>query len=356
MFEKFDKYAPQMIADLIADFKFTDWQAAAFPGQTAAESAWMTDIIEDAAVRRGWAGGTGWFQWTGMKEGDRREEFEDWIARKRWRADSYEANYSYLYRELKGYSGTEKRIVDLVKATNSLEEATDVVCRKFLRPGDPDASIALRIKGAKRALEKFRANPPKPTVWPTDKPKEAKVTTLPNIPIGGTIGTAVDGPAGAIIGSLLQAIVMAAAKAEVPIAPEQASQVTAEVVQELQKIPQFQHVASTEEWYQSRANWSAIIGVATALGTPILTVVGVKWDWFTPEFSAALATSLATAGGLIAAFFARRARTATKPLFTKEVDTNTLVLQQLQAMMATNTDLQRQVAELRTAQTRSAGG
>jgi len=165
-FTKFDKHAPQMIRDLMHDFGLKDWQAAAFVGNAAAESAYFTDIVEDGALAKGWKGGTGWFQWTGM--GTRRGAFEAWLKRKGWTADSYEGNYSFLYRELAGLEGTEKKIVDQVKATDTMEEAVRLVCSKFLRPAVNN--YGPRYAGATRALNLFRANPSaySPTKWATD--------------------------------------------------------------------------------------------------------------------------------------------------------------------------------------------
>jgi hypothetical protein len=182
---KYDRYAPQMIADLCHDFGFADWQAAAFPGNAAAESGYFEDVVEDGALAKGWAGGTGWFQWTAS----RRRLFEAWVQRRnlfgmRSLADaalnSYGANYSFLYREL---TGPERRIVARVKAAKTLEEATQRVCAEFERPAVNN--YGPRIEAARRALERYRANPPKPTVWPTDPVKEAPmpVPTTPMPPV-----------------------------------------------------------------------------------------------------------------------------------------------------------------------------
>jgi hypothetical protein len=56
-YTKFDSEAPQMIADLVADFRLTPIQAAGFLGNFAVESRYFTDIIEDGAINKGWAGG-----------------------------------------------------------------------------------------------------------------------------------------------------------------------------------------------------------------------------------------------------------------------------------------------------------
>lgn len=170
-YAKFDRYAGRMVADLMHDFGLKDFQAAAFPGQTAAESRWMTDIIEDGAIAKGQAGGTGWFQDTGP----RRREFEAWLKRKNYfglgslakAADSYAGNYSFLFREL---IGPEKAALAAVRRTTTLAEAAEVVCRRFERPRDPAASMTLRVKGTQRALDLYHQTRPSPTEWPGDHP------------------------------------------------------------------------------------------------------------------------------------------------------------------------------------------
>lgn len=322
-YSKFDRYAPQMIADLMHDFGFTDWQAAAFPGNAGAESAGFTDIIENGALAKGWAGGTGWFQWTGMKEGHRREEFEDWLARKGWKADSYQANYSYLYRELKGYDGTESKIVPRVKSAGSLDEATRRVCAEFLRP--EVNNYAPRIEWAKRALQKYRENPPRPFVWPTDtKPAPAPVPVPKPVPTPAPSAlkeglTVFMNLIIAALPAILDRVLKeASANPAVPIhseAPNAAAKaVTAEVMHEISQIPEVQHVTNTEtHWYQQRSKWSAIIGTVVAISAPLISHFGLD-GWITPENQETATMVLTTVGGLWAAYLAYRAGTAKKPL------------------------------------------
>src|SRR5215207_1760012 len=131
-YARWNAWAPRFIADLKNDFGLTDWQAAGFVGNFAAESAYFNDIIEDGAIAKGWAGGTGFAQWTAA----RRKTFEAWIRRKGWTADSYEGNYSYLYRELKGLEPglNYARVVDMVKEATGIENAAWRVAKYYEAP------------------------------------------------------------------------------------------------------------------------------------------------------------------------------------------------------------------------------
>jgi hypothetical protein len=191
MGQKFDREAPQFIADLIHDFKLPDWQAAAFPGNGGGESRGFEDIVEDGAIAKGWKGGTGYFQWTGVtRNNPRRAQFEAWIRRMSkfgYRCDNYLGNYSFLYRELKGSEGA--RVLPKLRACQAIDQAVQIVCLVYERPNAKaaKASMATRIRYAKRALALYRENPPLPTVWPTQKPPpiikpEEKTEMAQNLP------------------------------------------------------------------------------------------------------------------------------------------------------------------------------
>src|SRR5215207_4386058 len=193
-YERWNKWAPQFIADLVHDFGLTPEQAAGFVGNFAAESAYFNDIVEDGAIAKGMAGGTGFAQWTGP----RRKTFEAWLKRKGWAADSYEGNYSYLFRELKGYEqgADHSSVVPIIKASSSAENAAWRVAKYFERPAV--INLGPRAKAAKEALELYHKNPVPPTKWAADI-KESPVVTapipvptpgvpvpVPPTPIGGT--------------------------------------------------------------------------------------------------------------------------------------------------------------------------
>jgi hypothetical protein len=165
--DRFREWAPRMMRDLIADFGFTDFQAAGIVGNGGGESGGFMLMQELRPTVPGSRGGLGAFQWTGP----RRIEFEKWLQRKGWNAHQYEANYSFLYREL---IGPEKKTVPAVKAARTLEEATLQFCKVFERPDIPH--VESRIQWAKAALEIYRKAPA-----PIAPPKEVPVpvTTTP---------------------------------------------------------------------------------------------------------------------------------------------------------------------------------
>lgn len=176
-YERWNKWAPRFIADLVHDFGLTPAQAAGFVGNFAAESDYFNDIVEDGAIARGWAGGTGFAQWTGV----RRKTFETWIKRKGFKADSYEGNYSYLFRELKGIEkdANHAYVIPIVKAATSAENSAWRVAKYFERP--KVINLEPRAKRAKEALDLYLKNPAPPTVWATDN-KEAPVPSQPTPP------------------------------------------------------------------------------------------------------------------------------------------------------------------------------
>jgi hypothetical protein len=164
-YQRWNDWAPRYIADFMHDFGLPDWAAAAFPGNFAAESGYFNLLQEIKPLVPGSRGGYGHAQWTGP----RRLTFERWLARKGWKADSYEGNASYAIRELKGWEpGLDYRhIITKLKAATSLENAVWIVGKYY--EGPAKLNTAPREKAAKEALALYRANPVKATVWPDDK-------------------------------------------------------------------------------------------------------------------------------------------------------------------------------------------
>lgn len=113
----------------------------------------------------------------------------------------------------------------------------------------------------------------------------------------------------AVTSAALAALSEADRSSAVPVsmAPSTQETIAQSIVAKVEANPGIQHVTSTEEWYQSRANWSAIVGALT----PVVALLGYN---LTPEYAEAVALLLGTAGGWVAAYLARRARTASKPL------------------------------------------
>lgn len=124
----FKSLAPRIMRDLIADFALTVDDAAAIVGNLGHESGGFRFLQEIKPVVPGSRGGYGWAQWTGP----RRVAFEAWCKRKGFKPESYEANYSYLFREL---VGAEKAAVRAVKAAKTLRAKVEAFEAEFERAG-----------------------------------------------------------------------------------------------------------------------------------------------------------------------------------------------------------------------------
>lgn len=107
-------------------------------------------------------------------------------------------------------------------------------------------------------------------------------------------------PSAVVVGAVRGAV-RSAVPQELPAAIQE------RIVERVIAAPELQHAVSIEPWYQSRSNWAAIISIAT----PIVSIIGFA---LSPEEQIAVAGFLSASGGLWAAYLARRARTASKPL------------------------------------------
>jgi hypothetical protein len=147
---KFEELSLRYMVDLIRDFDLKPFQAAAVVGNAGTESGGFTQIQEINPTSG--RGGLGHFQWTGP----RRRDFEAWLERnadKGWTAETYEANYSMLFREL---VGPESATIPALKQAGTIEDATKAFMDKFERPGVPH--LDNRISWARKALAAFDAS------------------------------------------------------------------------------------------------------------------------------------------------------------------------------------------------------
>lgn len=174
-YQRWNDWAPRYIADLMHDFGLLDWQASSFPGNGAPESGYFNSLQEINPIVAGSRGGLGHFQWTGP----RRVTFEALMKKRGWKVDSYEANYTMLFLELKGaYS----YLVDdhdprSVKTAPTIDTATWRVCKYY--EGPRVINLAPRVKAAKEALALYKAHPVQPTVWGGPKPTHEEITPMP---------------------------------------------------------------------------------------------------------------------------------------------------------------------------------
>lgn len=159
--------APAVMAQLITDFSISPIDAAAILGNIGHECAGFTALQEIKPVVAGSKGGYGWVQWTGP----RRRAYEAYCARTGKDPASDEANYAYLFIELKGIEGSEKAAIGKLKAAQGLEAKVIAFEKAFLRAGVKH--YPSRLQWANIALDAWRSHGktgipiPNPTPIPT---------------------------------------------------------------------------------------------------------------------------------------------------------------------------------------------
>lgn len=180
-YARWNAWAPRYIADMVHDFGLTPELASAFPGNFAVESGYFNSLQEIRPLVPGSRGGLG----HGQHTGPRRLRLEAWLKKKGWPVDSYEGNYSYIFRELKGLEpGLDyRKVIDQVKSASSLENAVWRVAKYYESPAV--INLQPRIKAAREALALYKKNPPAPTHWPTDVKETTPmpVTPAPVVPV-----------------------------------------------------------------------------------------------------------------------------------------------------------------------------
>lgn len=174
MTDIFSAKAPKVMADLMRDFGLTVEDAAAILGNLGHECNGFKTLQEIKPVVAGSRGGYGWAQWTGP----RRKDYEAWCKRKSYDPASDVANYSFLFRELKG---PEKKAIPATKNASGLRNKVIAFETAFLRAGVKHYDS--RTNWALKAMKAWTDNavPPPPDVEPIDptSPKApASITAL----------------------------------------------------------------------------------------------------------------------------------------------------------------------------------
>lgn len=147
----FKAKAPGIMRQLMADFPIDTQEAAAIVGNLGYECMGFTAFQELAPTVKGSRGGWGWPQWTGP----RRRAFERWCKRTRKDPASDEANYGYLFLELKGLEGSEGAAIGKLRsAPNDLKSQVIAFELAFLRAGKKNYEGRLRY--AMWAIEAWR--------------------------------------------------------------------------------------------------------------------------------------------------------------------------------------------------------
>lgn len=151
----FDTWAKVFMQRLMRDFDLSVLDAAAIIGNAGHESGGFRSLQEKKPTITGSRGGYGIMQWTGP----RRRAYEAYCKRNGLNPADMNANYAFLFTELKGPEG---RVLPKIKAVRTLDEKVEVFSNVFLRPGI--VHMAERKKWAIRALNAYGATPDDPGV------------------------------------------------------------------------------------------------------------------------------------------------------------------------------------------------
>lgn len=158
--DSFEQRAVAMMPRLMKDLVLHDFQAAGMVGNFGQESR-MGELFHQVG-----GNAIGLAQW----DGDRKQQFLDFCASIGKAPEDPESSYSFLIKEL---LSTENTSLKALKATETLEDATEVFCKKFERPGKP--MMEKRLAYAERALEAYKATssqePEMPGTWEPEPPQ-----------------------------------------------------------------------------------------------------------------------------------------------------------------------------------------
>ncbi|MGY3033151.1 hypothetical protein ACVIIV_002321 [Bradyrhizobium sp. USDA 4354] len=148
--------APGIMAKLIADFGFKDFQAAAIMGNVGLECDGFREMQEKKPLIPGSRGGFGWAQWTGA----RRTLFEAFCSKNGLDPFSDEANYGFLRDELMDKIPDDKQsmAVTAVLKTASISKAVRAFEAAFERAKSGVEHFDRRDEWANLALTSFRAS------------------------------------------------------------------------------------------------------------------------------------------------------------------------------------------------------
>ncbi|MET3925624.1 phage tail tip lysozyme [Devosia sp. 2618] len=129
--QTFRAKAPAIMAKLRSDFPIGVEDAAAILGNLGHESAGLTILQEIKPTVAGSRGGFVWAQWTSP----RRRAYEAYCKRTGKDPASDDANYAYLFIELKGIEGSEKAAIGKTVAAKGLDAKVEAFELAFLRAG-----------------------------------------------------------------------------------------------------------------------------------------------------------------------------------------------------------------------------
>ncbi len=164
--DTFRSKSSAIVAKLRGDFPLRHEDCFAIVGNAGHECNGFTTLQETSPTVKGSRGGWGWMQWTGP----RRRAFEAYCTRNRLDPGSDEANYAWLFLELKG---AEARAIPATLAAVGLEGKVAAFERSFLRAGVKH--YRSRDQWAKIALQEWTRSGQEPAPMPAERKRAVLV-------------------------------------------------------------------------------------------------------------------------------------------------------------------------------------
>ena len=155
-----------IVAKLLGDFPVRPDDCFAILGNAGHECNGFTTLQEVRPTVRGARGGWGWMQWTGP----RRRAFEAYCTRNRLDPASDEANYAWLFLELKG---SEAKALPRTLAATTLGEKVVAFEKSFLRAGVKHYES--RTQWAKIARQEWTRSGGAPAPMPAERKRAVLV-------------------------------------------------------------------------------------------------------------------------------------------------------------------------------------
>lgn len=178
----FEQKAPGIMALLMQDFALTVEDAAAPLGNFGEESGGFALLQEQNPIGGG-AGGFGWAQWTGP----RRVQFFAYCSRAKLDPKSDQANYGFLFTELKG---AYAHVLDKVRSVVGIAAKVVAFMNGYEMPNAAYAHVGVRISYANRAIAAYSAAPkPITPLFATPGVPSPVVPPAPSLSTGTIQGT-----------------------------------------------------------------------------------------------------------------------------------------------------------------------
>lgn len=146
---KFDEMGHLMMNRYTKELGLTSFQAAALTGNAYHETGGFKYMDEQNPKVKGSAGGINLFQFTGLKKGLRRSNFEKFAAAEGLDPRDYKTGLTFSIYELT--KGDQKNVLRMLRKTKTAEEANQIIVEEYLRP-DPKT---MKMKERQRLTNEY---------------------------------------------------------------------------------------------------------------------------------------------------------------------------------------------------------